>query len=150
MTDDEARPYGRRAFLGLLAGGLSSLLWAEPAARALSPVTSGFSQLLGNLLPVGGWRIYTISGSMPIFDERTWRLTIDGLVRKPQSLTYEQLRPLVDVLSLAKGLQTRYEQGHTAERRRGGQKKNSRSANEEARFGCKVRNVRSKGGGRDR
>ncbi len=94
MNGDEARPYGRRAFLGLLAGGLSSLYWAGPAARALAPVTSGFSQLLGNLLPVGGWRIYTISGSMPIFDEQSWRLEITGLVRKPLQLTYAQLRAL--------------------------------------------------------
>ena len=94
MNGDEARPYGRRAFLGLMAGGLSSLLWAGPAARTLAPVTSGFSQLLGNLLPVGGWRIYTISGSMPIFDERSYRLEISGLVRKPVRLTYAQLRAL--------------------------------------------------------
>ena len=94
MNGDDARPYGRRAFLGLMAVGLSSLLWAGPAGRALSPLTSGFSQLLGNLLPVGGWRIYTISGSMPIFDERSFTLEIDGLVRKPQKLTYEQLLAL--------------------------------------------------------
>jgi DMSO/TMAO reductase YedYZ molybdopterin-dependent catalytic subunit len=94
VNGDDARPYGRRAFLGLMAGGLSSLLWAGPAGRALSPLTSGFSQLLGNLLPVGGWRIYTISGSMPIFDERSFRLEIDGLVRKPQKLTYGQLLAL--------------------------------------------------------
>ncbi len=94
MNDDGARPYGRRAFLGLLAGGVSSLFWAGPAARALAPVTSGFSQMLGNLLPVGGWRIYTISGSMPIFDERSYRLEITGLVRNPVQLTYAQLRAL--------------------------------------------------------
>ncbi len=94
MKDDGARPYGRRAFLGLLAGGVSSLFWAGPAARALAPVTSGFSQALGNLLPVGGWRIYTISGSMPIFDEGSYRLEITGLVRNPVQLTYAQLRAL--------------------------------------------------------
>ncbi len=94
MSSDEARPYGRRAFLGLMAGGLTSLYWAGPAARVFAPVTSGFSQLLGNLLPVGGWRIYTISGSMPLFDERSYRLEITGLVRKPQRLTYAQLRAL--------------------------------------------------------
>ena len=94
MKDDGARPYGRRAFLGLLAGGVSSLFWAGPAARALAPVTSGFSQALGNLLPVGGWRIYTISGSMPIFDEHSYRLEISGLVRNPVQLTYAQLRAL--------------------------------------------------------
>jgi DMSO/TMAO reductase YedYZ molybdopterin-dependent catalytic subunit len=101
VQSDDARPYGRRAFLGLVAGGLSSLLWAGPAARALAPVTSGFSQLLGNLIPVGGWRIYTISGSMPLFDERSYRLEIGGLVRRPQSLSYDALRalPRVDQVS---------------------------------------------------
>ena len=59
--------YGRGGFLLLVAGGASSLLWAGPVSRFLSPVTSAGSQLVGNLFPVGGWRIYTISGSMPIF-----------------------------------------------------------------------------------
>src|ERR1017187_2603255 len=77
-----------------MAGGLSSLLCAGPVGRALSPVTSAFSQLLGNLLPVGGWRIYTISGSMPLFDANSFRLEITGLVRKPQQLTYAQLLAL--------------------------------------------------------
>jgi DMSO/TMAO reductase YedYZ molybdopterin-dependent catalytic subunit len=91
---DDARPYGRRAFLLLLAGGLSSFAWATKASPVLSPVTSAVSQLLGDLLPVGGWRIYTISGSMPIFDEQTWRLEIGGLVKRPRTLTYEDLRAL--------------------------------------------------------
>lgn len=91
---DAARPYGRRAFLGLLAGGLSALWWARPANRVLAPVSSQFSQLAGNLFPVGGWRIYTISGEMPVFDERTWRLEIGGLVERPVSLGYDELLAL--------------------------------------------------------
>ena len=92
MTDDaDPRPYGRRAFLALLAGGASSFLWAPAASRVLSPLTSAASQLVGNLLPVGGWRIYTISGSMPLLRPEAWRLEIGGLVRRPQSLSYEQL-----------------------------------------------------------
>ncbi len=91
---DGARPYGRRTFLALLAGGVSSLAWAGPAAGIFSPLTSQFSQLIGNLLPVGGWRIYTVSGSMPLFDERVWRLEITGLVERPVSLTYAQLLAL--------------------------------------------------------
>src|SRR4051812_39132228 len=90
----ETRAYGRRAFLVLTAGGLSSLLWAPAASRVFSPFTSAFSQLVGALTPVGGWRIYTISGSMPIFDERSYRLEIGGLVRKPRSLSYADLRAL--------------------------------------------------------
>ena len=89
--DVDARPYGRRAFLGLLAAGLTSFAWAGPASRIFAPVTSQFSQLAGDLLPVGGWRIYTISGSMPVFDPATWRLEIDGLVRRPQRFTYADL-----------------------------------------------------------
>jgi DMSO/TMAO reductase YedYZ molybdopterin-dependent catalytic subunit len=93
-SPDDSRPYGRRAFLGLMAGGISALAWAGPAERIFAPLTSAFSQLLGDLLPVGGWRIYTISGSMPLFDERAWRLEIGGLVEQPVSLTYAQLRAL--------------------------------------------------------
>ena len=89
-----ARPYGRRGFLILVAGGLLSLVWAGPVSRMLSPVTSAGSQILGNLLPVGGWRIYTISGTMPLFDPASWRLEIGGLVKRPLSLSYDDLKAL--------------------------------------------------------
>src|SRR3954447_6459456 len=83
--------YGRGGVLLLVAGGASSLLWAGPVSGFLSPVTSSFSQLVGNLFPVGGWRIYTISGSMPIFDAKTWRLEIGGLVKNPRTFTYDEV-----------------------------------------------------------
>ena len=94
LPERGGRRYGRRGFLLFVAGGLSSLVWAGPASRVLSPLTSSASQLLGNLLPVGGWRIYTISGTMPLFDPSSWRLEIDGLVERPRALTYEELRAL--------------------------------------------------------
>jgi len=90
----EPRRYGRRVFLGVLAGGLTSFAWAPAASRILAPLTSGGSQLLGNIFPVGGWRIYTISGSMPVFDPASWSLTVDGLVERPVTLTYDDLRRL--------------------------------------------------------
>jgi DMSO/TMAO reductase YedYZ molybdopterin-dependent catalytic subunit len=92
--DPSSKPYGRLAFLGLLAGGVSSFAWASRASGVLSPFTSAFSQLLGNLLPVGGWRIYTISGTMPIFDPGAYALQIDGLVRNPRTFTYAELLAL--------------------------------------------------------
>ena len=91
---DRERRYGRGGFLLLVGSGLSSLVWAGPVSRVLSPLTSGVSQLVGNLLPVGGWRIYTISGTMPLFDPSSWRLEIDGLVRRPRSLSYDELTAL--------------------------------------------------------
>jgi len=91
VSDPVPRPFGRRAFLLLTAGGLTSFAWAGWASRVFSPVTSQFSQLVADVLPVGGWRIYTISGSMPIFDPGTWRLEIGGLVKRPRSLSYDEL-----------------------------------------------------------
>jgi len=94
VSDAADRHYGRGAFLLLLGGGLSSLAWGTKASGVLSPLTSAFSQLVGNIFPVGGWRIYTISGSMPIFDPKTWLLEIGGLVKKPRSFTYDELLAL--------------------------------------------------------
>ena len=92
--DSETRPIGRRAFLGLLLGGVSAFAWAGPASRVLSPLTSGFSQLGADLLPLGGWRIYTITGVMPDLDAARWRLRIDGLVRRPRQLSLADLQAL--------------------------------------------------------
>jgi DMSO/TMAO reductase YedYZ molybdopterin-dependent catalytic subunit len=94
VSEPAERRYGRAAFLALLAGGASSFLWAAKASGVLSPLTSGVSQLLGNLFPIGGWRIYTISGSMPVFDERSWRLDVTGLAGLPRSFTYSELAAL--------------------------------------------------------
>src|SRR5207244_6380026 len=74
MQAADERRDGRRGFLLLVGGGLSSLVWAGPVSRLRSPLTSAASQLVGNLVPVGGWRIYTISGTMPLFDPLSWRL----------------------------------------------------------------------------
>jgi DMSO/TMAO reductase YedYZ molybdopterin-dependent catalytic subunit len=97
MPEAGERRYGRGAFLLLLGGGISSLAWATKVSGFVSPLTSAFSQLLGNIFPVGGWRIYTISGSMPIFDPKMWRLEVSGLVAKPRSFTYDELLALPQV-----------------------------------------------------
>jgi len=94
MKGSEPRPYGRRAFLGLLAGGLTSFWWAGPVSRVVSPLTSQFSQLAADVLPVGGWRIYTITGTMPDLDPNTWTLEVSGLVKKPRTFTLADLHAL--------------------------------------------------------
>src|ERR1700759_4132942 len=88
------RPIGRRAFLGLVLGGLSAFAWAGPASRILSPLTAGFSQLGADLLPLGGWRIYTITGVMPDLDAARWRLQVDGLVKRPREFSLADLQGL--------------------------------------------------------
>src|SRR5690348_1321906 len=86
--------YGRGVFLATVAGGASSLLWGKRLWSHISGVVSPVAESLAPILPTKGWRIYTVSGSMPRFDPRTWRLTVGGLVTHPLSLTYDQLRAL--------------------------------------------------------
>jgi DMSO/TMAO reductase YedYZ molybdopterin-dependent catalytic subunit len=91
---DEPRRYGRAAFLGATATGLSSLFWAKPAWDFLSGAAGPLESALPPGLVPSGWRIYTVADTMPTFDPATWRLTIDGLVERPVSLRYDELRRL--------------------------------------------------------
>ncbi|HTZ06584.1 MAG TPA: molybdopterin-dependent oxidoreductase [Gaiellaceae bacterium] len=63
-------------------------MWAR-VSSTISPVEG-----LVPLVPSGGWRIYTVSGSMPVFDPATWKLSVGGLVEQPTTFDYEQLRSL--------------------------------------------------------
>jgi DMSO/TMAO reductase YedYZ molybdopterin-dependent catalytic subunit len=92
--EPEPRRYGRRIFLGTVAAGVTSLYWGKAAWDHVTGVVSPVAAGLAPILPTGGWRIYTISGHMPVFDPATWRLKIGGLVEQPVSLTYDQLRAL--------------------------------------------------------
>src|SRR5205823_6648763 len=87
------RRVGRGVFLATVLGGVSSLAWGKSAWSRLSHL-AGPVESLAPLLPSGGWRIYTVSGSMPSFDPARWRLTVSGLVEHPLSLSYPELRAL--------------------------------------------------------
>jgi DMSO/TMAO reductase YedYZ molybdopterin-dependent catalytic subunit len=87
------RRIGRGLFLATVAGGVSSLAWGKSVWSHLSKAAGPVESLVP-LVPTGGWRIYTVSGSMPTFDRATWRLDVGGLVEKPVSLTYADLRAL--------------------------------------------------------
>jgi DMSO/TMAO reductase YedYZ molybdopterin-dependent catalytic subunit len=94
MEPRETKLYGRRAFFGVTAVGLSSLLWGRSAWQAVSSAAQPLADALPPGLIPSGWRIYTVASSMPRFDPATWRLTIDGLVERPQTLDYNQLLAL--------------------------------------------------------
>jgi DMSO/TMAO reductase YedYZ molybdopterin-dependent catalytic subunit len=98
---EQPRRYGRRLFLATVVGGVSSLYWGKAAWDHVTGVISPVASAVAPILPTGGWRIYTISGHMPVFDPASWRLKIGGLVEQPVSLTYDQLRalPRVDQIS---------------------------------------------------
>lgn len=78
------RTISRARFLGFLAIG-AGFTWA---ARGLLGLT-------------GGWRINTVESPRPAFDAGQYRLVIDGLVERPLTLTYDELRALPAVRQIS-------------------------------------------------
>ncbi|MTD44798.1 molybdopterin-dependent oxidoreductase [Conexibacter sp. W3-3-2] len=107
-ADDQRRPttrpederMGRRVFLGMMGAGAVGLVVGDGVlsvvGRASRPLTDALPEGVRAALPApgGGWRIYTVNPPMPRFDPATWRLTIDGLVERPMTLTHAQLLAL--------------------------------------------------------
>lgn len=90
---DPSRRIGRGVFLATVLGGVSSLVWGRGAWSRVSSALGG-AEALVPLVPTSGWRIYTVSDSMPTFDPATWRLSVGGLVGRPLSLSIDDLRAL--------------------------------------------------------
>ena len=84
---------GRGVFLATVLGGITSLLWGKDVWSRASGVIAPVGSLVP-LVPSNGWRIYSISDSLPTFDERTWRLTVGGLVERPRTVGYRELLSL--------------------------------------------------------
>lgn len=98
QADPPARPYGRRAFLVVVAVGSSSLAWGDWARSSVSllpqPVTASVPGLDAFPSPTGGCRIHNVNPPMPTFDRASWGLRIEGLVERPVELSHEQVREL--------------------------------------------------------
>jgi DMSO/TMAO reductase YedYZ molybdopterin-dependent catalytic subunit len=92
--DLERHKYGRRVFLGVAAAGLSSLAWGNTVWERISGVVSPIAQVVLPFVPSSGWRIYSVSGHLPVFDPATWTLSCSGLLTTPLSLSYDELRAL--------------------------------------------------------
>jgi DMSO/TMAO reductase YedYZ molybdopterin-dependent catalytic subunit len=91
----EGRPLGRRAFLGALGLGATSLLWGDKALQLFQNATNELPVSVRAAVPIGGqWRIYAVNLPYPRYDEASWTLTIDGLVDHPQRLSMADLRHL--------------------------------------------------------
>jgi DMSO/TMAO reductase YedYZ molybdopterin-dependent catalytic subunit len=94
----DATPVGRRVFLGLLGAGAAGVLWGAHAQRWLethvAPYLAKDGTGLAGFLPIGRFRIYSVTGSMPHRDHGEYRLRVGGLVDRPLSLTYRDLRAM--------------------------------------------------------
>jgi DMSO/TMAO reductase YedYZ molybdopterin-dependent catalytic subunit len=85
-------------FLGVLGVGAVGVLfgarvqdWLE---RTVAPVVAKDGSGLSGFLPVGRFRIYTVTGELPSRSKAEYRLRVDGLVDRPATLTYADIRAM--------------------------------------------------------
>jgi DMSO/TMAO reductase YedYZ molybdopterin-dependent catalytic subunit len=94
----EGAPVGRRVFLGIVGVGAIGVLWGAKAQdwleNTVAPIVSKDGTGLSAFLPIGRFRIYTVTGDLPSKSKAAWRLNVNGLVDQPYTLTYDQLRAM--------------------------------------------------------
>ena len=89
---------GRRVFFGMLAAGGAGILWGAKVQdwleRTLAPITARDGTGLSSFLPVGRFRIYSVTGDLPHRSAEAYRLTVGGLVEHPMTLTLADLKAM--------------------------------------------------------
>jgi len=89
---------GRRVVLGMLGTGVAGVLFGSKAAdlleRLTAPLTSRDSSGLLSLLPVGRFRIYTVTGRLHSRSDAEYRLNVNGFVDTPVELTLDDLKAM--------------------------------------------------------
>jgi DMSO/TMAO reductase YedYZ molybdopterin-dependent catalytic subunit len=97
---DEAsgKPIGRRVVLGILALGALGIVTGrklqDGVAALLAPIQRVDPTGLSGLLPGNYFRIYTVTNGYPHEPDTAYRLTVDGLVQKPLTLTLDDLKAM--------------------------------------------------------
>jgi DMSO/TMAO reductase YedYZ molybdopterin-dependent catalytic subunit len=93
---DAGSPIGRRVFLGLVGAGALGVLFGAKVQDFLAElVPKNDPTGLSTLLPIGDhFRYYTITSGFPKRAPQDYRLTVNGLVDKPFTLTYDELRAM--------------------------------------------------------
>ncbi|MER6062348.1 molybdopterin-dependent oxidoreductase [Streptomyces sp. NPDC001792] len=92
-------PVGRRAMLGMLGVGAAGLAAAPYLQRGWESFLGAASQVdatgITGLLPnPGGFRYYSVVGSVPRKNESNYQLSIGGLVERPRTYTLPELRAM--------------------------------------------------------
>jgi len=91
-------PIGRRVFLGMVGLGAAGVLFGARAQdwleHALAPVTARDGTGLSTFLPVGRFRIYTVTNDLPYKTEAAYKLRVGGHVDHPLELTMADLRAM--------------------------------------------------------
>jgi DMSO/TMAO reductase YedYZ molybdopterin-dependent catalytic subunit len=91
----EGTPIGRRVVLGMAVTGAAGILFGgrvqDWLGDVLAPLTAKDGTGLSSLLPVGRFRIYSVTGSLPSRATTAYTLTVNGMVDRPFTVSYDEL-----------------------------------------------------------
>lgn len=94
----EGSPIGRRVVLGMLGLGAVGVVTGKTIQDGLSSALAPLQRIdptgLSNLLPGNYFRIYTVTDGYPYEAASAYRLTVDGLVDHPVTLTLDDLKAM--------------------------------------------------------
>jgi DMSO/TMAO reductase YedYZ molybdopterin-dependent catalytic subunit len=98
-ADAVGTPIGRRVVLGMLGFGVAGVLGGarvqDALNRVLNPLEAADPTGLTQLIPAaGGFRIYSVTGSLPSSSPADYRLTVGGMVNRPLTLTLADLQSM--------------------------------------------------------
>jgi len=102
-------PVGRRVVLGVVGLGVVGVVVGKRVqswvSNVLTPIQAADPTGLTQLVPAaGGFRIYTVTDSLPSQNAATYRLAVTGLVDRPLSLSLADLQAM-PATSLVKDFQ---------------------------------------------
>jgi DMSO/TMAO reductase YedYZ molybdopterin-dependent catalytic subunit len=91
-------PVGRRLFLGLLGLGALGVVFGakvqDVLERTVGPYIAKDGTGISAFLPIGRFRIYTVTGELPHKSKTDYKLAVRGLVDTPYELSYAELLTL--------------------------------------------------------
>ncbi len=89
---------GRRAVLGMAALGAAGIAFGASVDNAVGGTLTRISNdlgALGALVPgADEFRIYTVTGSIPVISPASYRLRVNGMVERPLDLSLADLRAM--------------------------------------------------------
>lgn len=99
LAEKGGKPIGRRVILGMLGLGAAGILGGAHVQNVMNdvliPLEAADPTGLTQLIPAaGGFRIYSVTGSLPYESDLAYRLTVDGMVNKPMTFTLDDLRAM--------------------------------------------------------
>jgi DMSO/TMAO reductase YedYZ molybdopterin-dependent catalytic subunit len=88
-------PVGRRVVFGMVGLGALGVLLGSRTQDVVGDALAPINSTVGDIVPgTGGFRFYSVAGSIPPRHAAEYRLKVDGLVNEPGEFSIERLKSM--------------------------------------------------------